>query len=185
MGIHDFSASNMVDGHSAHGYFFVCRGNSHVIAFVGARKGPAGDYFVSLGNSVFDGPAQIGVGFKEARNLLLVRFRSDGGTENSGALESMAGGDEFVDNFKHSFVPDFFVEASNNGFVIGWHENYPPPPNDSIGHPRRWGLASLRHRLRVWEGRGSSEPTPKMFRLQRAERHSACRGGLVPAERRI
>jgi hypothetical protein len=31
----------------------------------------------------------------------------------------MAGGDEFVYNFKLSFVPDFFVETSNDGFVLG------------------------------------------------------------------
>src|SRR5882672_2317624 len=169
VGIHDFSASDMVDGDSAYGYSFVCRWNSHVTAFVRARKGPAGNHFVLLGNDVLDGPAQIRVGFEEVRNLALVRFRTDGGAENVGGLERMARGDEFVNDFQLSIVPDFFVEASNNGFVIGWHENYPPPPNDSIGHPRRWGLASLRHGLRVWEGRGSSEPTPKMFRLQRAE----------------
>jgi hypothetical protein len=138
----------MVDGHSPHGYFFVCRRNSHVIAFVGARKGPAGDYFVSLGNGVLDGPEQIGVGFEEARNLALVRFRTDGRTENGRALESMARGDELVDDLQLSIVPDFFVEASNDGFIVGWHEKCPPPPNDSIGHPRSWGLASRNHVLR-------------------------------------
>src|SRR6267143_2647354 len=138
VGIHDFSASDMVNGHTVHRYFYVFRWNSHEIAFVCARNGPAGNYFVLLGNRVLDGPAQIGVALEEARNLALVCFRTDGGTEYVGALESMAGGDEFVYNFKLSFVPDFFVEASNDGFVLSRHENC-PPRNDSIGHPRRSG----------------------------------------------
>src|SRR6266478_4244152 len=151
MGIDDFSTGDMVDGDSAHGYFFVCRRNSHVIALVRARISPAGDHFVFFGNDVLDGPAQIGVGFEEDRNLALVRFRTDGRTEKGGALESVARGDEFVDNFQLSIDPDFFVETSNEGFIIGWHEKC-PPPNDSIGHLRSWGLASRNHMLRRWEG---------------------------------
>jgi len=31
----------------------------------------------------------------------------------------VAGGDYFFDDFESSFVPDFFIEALNDGFVGG------------------------------------------------------------------
>src|SRR6267143_1367334 len=65
LGIHDFSACQVVNGDSVHGFFLICCGNSHVVASVGAGKGPAGNYFIVLGNDVLDSEVQIGIAGKE------------------------------------------------------------------------------------------------------------------------
>src|SRR5437588_3142950 len=119
IGIHDFSVGDVVDSHSVNRYFFVGRWNSQVIAFVGAGNGPAGDYFILLGNGVLEGPVQIRVACEEKQNLALVRLRTNGRTENVGGLEGVAGGDDFTNDFKLPLVPDFFIEAPNDGLVIG------------------------------------------------------------------
>jgi hypothetical protein len=119
IGIHDFPAGDIVDGDSLNRYFLVCGRNSHVLAFVGAAKGPASNHFILFGDEILDGPVQIRVARKEEQNIALIRFRPNGGAENSGCLQSVAGGDYFLDDFEFSLVPDFFIEALNDGFVGG------------------------------------------------------------------
>ena len=77
IGIHDFPAREVVDGHSFDGDFPICWWNAHEIAFVGAGKRPAGNHFILLGNGVFDGEAQIREAREEAQYLAFVRFRAD------------------------------------------------------------------------------------------------------------
>jgi hypothetical protein len=118
---------------------------------VGAGKGPAGNHFIVLGNDVLDGEVQIGIAGDEEEELALVGFGAHGGTRNIGAVQRVAGGDDFAYNLKLPFVPYFFIEAPNDGFVIGWHV-VPPLPDEILRYHRRWDLASRSHRLRKQEG---------------------------------
>src|SRR5260370_5641690 len=39
----------------------------------------------------------------------------------------MARGDQLIHNFKLAFIPDFFIEAANDGLVLHGHWDSPPP----------------------------------------------------------
>ena len=129
VGIHDFSVSDVVDGHSIHGYFLIGRWDSQVFAPLGTGNGPAGNYFIFLGDHVLNGEVQIGVACEEDQKLAFVSFGTNGGTENVWAMQSVAWGDDFAYKFKLAFVPNFLIEALDNGFVLGRH-GVPPTPNE-------------------------------------------------------
>jgi hypothetical protein len=121
VGIHDFPVSDVVDSHTVNRYFLIRGWNSHELASVSASDGPAGNYFIVLGDEILDGPVEIRVARKEEQQLALVGFRAYGHdvTRDIGGLESVAGGDELTYKLELAFVPNFFIEAPNDGFVLG------------------------------------------------------------------
>ena len=70
MGINDFSASDMVNGHSANRYFLLSQ-ELPCDRLCGCQNKSSRRPLFLLGNDVLDDPAQIGVGFEEVQTSCL------------------------------------------------------------------------------------------------------------------
>src|SRR6266513_5310495 len=95
--IHDLSIDDVIDGDSFYVHFLVCGGNSHEFAGVSAGNCPSDRQLFLFVNDVFNREAQIRNADDEARDLAFISVGTNRGIREVGIVESVAGGDDFVD----------------------------------------------------------------------------------------
>jgi hypothetical protein len=116
--IQDLSVHDAMDSDPIHRHFLVRGRNPNELTFVGARHVPERNYLLSCGNYIFDFEANIRKTREEPIERSSISFRTNSREAHDGALESIAGGKYFAQEFESPSIPDLFVEAANDGNVL-------------------------------------------------------------------
>src|ERR1700730_1873118 len=153
--IKNLSVSDVVNRDPLHGYFSARGGNFHVFTLMRARNGPASNDLSPFGDRVFNRERQVRKAGRHFHDPPFVQLRAYLRTRHDGVVECMARGNQLIHNFQLALIPNFFIEAANDGPVIHGHWDSPPP--DSLIHLWRSALPC-----------GTALRTPGMARLEQA-----------------
>ena len=116
--IHNLSVGDVMDGDAIHRYLFVCGSNSPELTSMSAGDGPGDRHLLVFSDGVLDGQVEIREASEPTIELTFVSFGTSRGTGHIGNLEGVAGGEQLIDNFELSPIPEFFIEAADDDFVV-------------------------------------------------------------------